>query len=335
MVALLVLHEALYRASPHGTSAVFRLVLAVVTGLTVQMFVLYQVVNFFQYLDYDDYDVYVCLATPLISLALIAGGYAFTGLSSKDLDDLQREWLSSLGSLLLTYAVLWSAGSALVLFAPRVFDLGDPQLPAWASKFSVPSGILGTLISGAVTAWQGFSAKTAPGLAVKIALPLLVLFIAVGSARLTDPILRYAGATSAVLHGDVIGNTALSMVLTLCVLTIVVGVFLSRFLDVNHFSRHAFYRDRLIRAYLAASRVAPPNNRDPDPTTGFDPADDLKMSDLAGQRPLHVLNMAVNLVKGGELAWQSRKAESMIATRYYCGAGGEPGSPGHFRPSVN
>lgn len=56
-----------------------------------------------------------------------------------------------------------------------------------------------------------------------------------------------------------------------------VGAFiLSRFIGVNKFSMHALYRNRLIRAYLGASRY----NRDPDRFTGFDEHDNLQMYEL-------------------------------------------------------
>jgi hypothetical protein len=50
----------------------------------------------------------------------------------------------------------------------------------------------------------------------------------------------------------------------------------SRFIGVNVFSMHAMYRNRLVRAYLGASRV----HRDPNQFTGFDPSDNLSMHDL-------------------------------------------------------
>ncbi len=37
------------------------------------------------------------------------------------------------------------------------------------------------------------------------------------------------------------------------------------------------------------------------------------------QRPLHVVNMTLNLVRGENLAWQERKAESFTATPLHCG----------------
>jgi Patatin-like phospholipase len=48
---------------------------------------------------------------------------------------------------------------------------------------------------------------------------------------------------------------------------------LSMCIGVNKFSMHALYRNRLIRAYLGASRYT----RSPNPFTGFDPNDDLRM----------------------------------------------------------
>nr|MDP9121219.1 hypothetical protein [Acidobacteriota bacterium] len=87
--------------------------------------------------------------------------------------------------------------------------------------------------------------------------------------------------------------------------------------NANRFSMQAGYRNRLIRAYLGASK----RNRQPNLFTGFDTNDDVYLSDLRANRPLPVINMALNLVRGGNLAWQERKAESFTATPLHCGAG--------------
>ena len=61
------------------------------------------------------------------------------------------------------------------------------------------------------------------------------------------------------------------------ILVLAIGaIILSRFISVNRFSMHGLYRNRLIRAYLGASRYA----RDPDGFTGFDPHDNLQMYEL-------------------------------------------------------
>ena len=62
-------------------------------------------------------------------------------------------------------------------------------------------------------------------------------------------------------------------------------------------------------------RVVRADTRKPNLFTGFDPQDDFKLHELKPERPLHVINGALNLVKGEELAWQERKAESFTMSR--------------------
>jgi hypothetical protein len=86
--------------------------------------------------------------------------------------------------------------------------------------------------------------------------------------------------------------------------------------NINRFSMQAGYRNRLIRAYLGASNA----HRVPNLFTGFDAKDNVFLSELRWNRPLPVINMALNLVRGSNLAWQERKAESFTATPLHCGA---------------
>jgi hypothetical protein len=92
-------------------------------------------------------------------------------------------------------------------------------------------------------------------------------------------------------------------------------------MGANAFSLHGMYGNRLVRAYLGASR----EDRSPDPFTGFDPLDNLPLSRFVevsrGQALFPVLNMALNLVRpsGRRLAWQQRKAASFTATPLHCG----------------
>ena len=81
-----------------------------------------------------------------------------------------------------------------------------------------------------------------------------------------------------------------------------------------------FYRNRLVRCFLGASR-----KRKPHPFTGFDDDDDLPLT-AAGRhapdgriRPYPIFNAAINLVGGKNLAWQERKAASFVFTPDYCG----------------
>jgi hypothetical protein len=106
---------------------------------------------------------------------------------------------------------------------------------------------------------------------------------------------------------------------------------------INLNSLHAIYGNRLVRAYLGASRTSTDPKRDPDPITTFDPADDFPLADLAVgpayDGPYLLVNAAMNLVHGGELAWQERKAAPFVFTPLYCG-GGAGGEPNAYRPTV-
>jgi len=111
--------------------------------------------------------------------------------------------------------------------------------------------------------------------------------------------------------------------------------FLTQSMGANTFSLHGMYGNRLVRAYLGATRA----QRRPHWFTGFDPDDNMPLTDcqgaplpnaglpggappLAGKRCLvPVINIALNLVRPSDntMAWQQRKAESFTATSMYCG----------------
>jgi hypothetical protein len=131
-----------------------------------------------------------------------------------------------------------------------------------------------------------------------------------------------------------------------------------RAVNVNLFSLNAFYANRLARCFLGASRSraewagrwdehrrcrlagaptgAAPLHRDADRVTGFDARDDLPLADLAigneavpttapgGPRcywgPHHLVNTALSLIAGDELAWRDRKAASFVLTPLACGS---------------
>ena len=102
-------------------------------------------------------------------------------------------------------------------------------------------------------------------------------------------------------------------------------------ININRFSLHAIYRNRLVRAFLGASRP----KRNPDAFTGFDPDDNPPMHTLwpkpdhegkwparkpADWRPFHVINMALNVVSTRRLSWQERKAEAFTVSPLHSGS---------------
>jgi hypothetical protein len=99
--------------------------------------------------------------------------------------------------------------------------------------------------------------------------------------------------------------------LLIFVATTAVTILLSLRVNINEFSLHYFYKNRLVRCYLGASST---KTRVADSFTGFDPQDDILLKDLrcatpepGTARPLApfpIVNATLNITAGTELATQ-------------------------------
>ena len=93
--------------------------------------------------------------------------------------------------------------------------------------------------------------------------------------------------------------------------------------DINEFSLNGFYRSRLARCYLGATRN--PEERNPQKFTGFDDDDDLKMAELLDAQntpsgPLHIVNCALNLGGSSDLSLHTRHSANFTLTPITCGS---------------
>jgi hypothetical protein len=277
---------------------------------------------------YDD-RLYTWLSVPaLLGVFAVAQGL-LVATTSTITDDEDREWWSRSMAWIFIAVVCYFAFSGIVLMTPTLAG----RLPSlqWQS--------LATAVAGLIASGLGFSPGTAatkdvkdgdpsssspsqlvlkfaPKLIMPVFLLLLVGLIATfneaASRQLADW-MRTPPAWSpfpAVKEPD-----AAAVELLLMLVLAIPALLLSRVIDANKFSLHAMYRARLIRTFVGASNAG----RKPNPFTGFDPRDNVHMVDLPS-RPLHVLNVTLNLVKGQNLAWQQRKAESFTATKYHTGS---------------
>ncbi len=254
------------------------------------------------------------LAFPAIMGVVAVSHSILVGLISRFTEDMDREWWSRAGGWVLLSGFAWFTLSGVVFLAAREMTW------LWSAG--------GALLSGGIASRLGFSPKTkadadagsgdAAGCnsllrAVQpYALPLLLLafvFALTVSLALANQQLARG------LDGFHFYSLYASGSLLLFTALIVTSLVFSFFININQFSLHSMYRSRLIRAYLGASN----DQRDPNPFTGFDPADNLHMNELR-TRPLHVVNMALNLVQGKTLAWQQRKAESFTSTKWHTGS---------------
>ena len=195
-------------------------------------------------------------------------------------------------------------------------------------------------ISGVITAWLGKSAKTPakPGegdqgfktiaysVALAIAGPIFAAILVVGISVGLDMLLLGDS-----LVGGLAGNSletwpVMAWLALGFAIAFLIAWIASRCVNINRFSIHALYRNRLVRAYLGASR----QERCPDRFTGFDRQDNLPAHWLWPPKPpehghntfclFHVVNITLNVVKTARLAWQQRKAESFTVSPLHCGA---------------
>lgn len=250
------------------------------------------------------------------------------GLIGSLYSDASREWWSRQGAWSSIFSLAWVAMFGVAFF-------GAPLLH-WAWLTFEPIANAGTAIGWLVMTWLGLKAGSGSAtgspdgncakreLAARLApyfftvgvfallSSLVQAVVAMPEPRCLQPITLpciYAAHTNATLA------TSGSTLLIAFALFLGAALLLGWRVDINKFSLYMLYRNRLVRAYFGASSAT----RKPHPFTGFDPDDDPQLADMADQRPYHIVNTALNLVSGEELAWQTRKAASFVFTPRFCG----------------
>jgi hypothetical protein len=254
---------------------------------------------------------YVAVAFPLVVALFLFAGALLVGLTSYITEDKDREWWARSGGILLSVALAWLVFATVVLYSEAIIHYLTwtvssvvGMLTGWGTaRLGGSSDTLSGRRHDAGAAASRTTVGTAKELASRFALPIFLFMLALILAR-----------ANAALLGVLPWQPAVPV---LAVLYVAIGLFSSYYINVNNFSLHAMYKLRLARAYLGASN--PHREKGAHRFTGFDEQDDVLMCKLSAQKPLHVINMALNLVGGTNLAWQQRKAESFTSTRLHTG----------------
>lgn len=280
-----------------------------------------------------DWMAYVAMGAPLVLLSFMGAVTLVVGFSSFVLEDEDREWLSRAAAWLLLFIIGWVGLCTLVLLVPQwVIHLFRGGWVAKGVALLLSAGGAG---SGVMTALGGLSPKTQAtkedtdhpqkqngkilDLALHLAALLFVVAVLIGLTLLTNVILSATGLVQQPWwnHEKLLEDTDPWVVLLLAAILVVIGGIMGRFINVNRFSLHGMYRNRLVRAYLGASNDDPARSK----FMGFAESDNFRMCELRPeQKPFHVVNIALNLVKGKRLAWQQRKAESFTISPLHCGS---------------
>jgi hypothetical protein len=274
----------------------------------------------------------VILGIPWVLVSQLFAEMVFVGLVSYEINsDDDREWLGRAAGWVAASAVIWIL-MTFIVFAGG-YLLIEKAGPWIASAFGGAGGV-----SGALTAWLGKSSKTPmkPGhekpspmakaynIGLAIAGPLFAALLVVGISVGLDLLLLGDSLIDGLATMRWEGLYTYGWLLVGLAAATGVATLASYCVNINRFSLHALYRNRLVRAYLGASR----QQRCPDLFTGFDNGDNVKAQYLwppkanEGRNTLrlfHVVNITLNLVKGTRLAWQQRKAESFTVSPLHSG----------------
>jgi hypothetical protein len=288
-------------------------------------------------------EFYACFAAPLFVLLFLLTVILFVGITSNLTDDEDREWWARFGAWALIVSVLWGVVSALVIFGPY-------GLMYLRYEFRVILAALGGA-SGVLTILGGKSEKTSShpeqegksgGLAdyaMALAAPIFALTLLIVFSLGTSFLIRQLAGVSFDWRDaapppysppnilNTVHYAPLDVLLMLAFALVALSLVMATRINVNKFSLHSMYRNRLIRAYMGASR--PQSERRPNPFTGFDAYDNLPMHELRHyhgapderkRKLMHVVNICLNLTSGHNLAWQQRKAETFTVSPLHCGS---------------
>lgn len=274
---------------------------------------------------------YAAFGPPALWLVYLVSQIIFLGIHSWAMTEDDREWFSRVQAWCLITMLTWVILSVLVFYGANIVNVSNLfSVKSDESVFRGAIFIAATLVAGVIAAFLEYGAETTSrneqtisgsicrvlrDLTIMVAAPLFIALLAILLSRSLEYLLDATkGFFDKVPFAyELIFPTAWLLSLFL------LSVFAAKTINVNGFSLHATYRNRLIRAYLGASVR---RQRDRDWFTGFGRDDDLHLSQLQNglpQKPLHIINATLNMVCGDQLGWQDRKGASFTFSPLHCG----------------
>ncbi len=261
---------------------------------------------------------------PVILLAFGLTVVSRMALLGKYFPDERREWWGRMGAVINKFALFWLliAGAALM-----GKDLAHASLVSWVG----PSATLATWLAAVGSAvraayssktngkeeGKGFQSKVLNVLGLigpylfiiglLVFLPVLIQPLLNIAIDFVDRLIEFFKTSLSAAHFNFIKEN--KKIVALILLTFVTGLItwrLSSRVGVNEFSMHHFYRNRLVRAYLGATRRKSSREKTANPFTGFDMLDDEKLSKFRNSQgyygPYPILNTALNASQFSDLS---------------------------------
>ena len=266
------------------------------------------------------------------------------GFSGRNTGEGLREWWTRFGTWLGIFAAIGLFLSAVGVYGPwlTITFFTNPHLNAikWTSVISWLGTVLGGLFAGKSSKTAGDGEGSSPTLEI-LARTGGFLFIVgsfiLGSTLLYLLLFEIFGpniplTVASALH--VLAGLSIGEILGTFAAALLIGLLFSWCFEINIFGLNQFYRNRIVRCYLGATRWTS-GMRKPNPFTKFDFNDDLKLSrfrtDSPGddkgvsdcdpyRGPFPIINCALNLAGSSDLSLNTRHSSSFTLTPLRCGS---------------
>ncbi|HMV59258.1 MAG TPA: patatin-like phospholipase family protein [Nitrospira sp.] len=244
-----------------------------------------------------------------------------------------REWWSRLGAWLGIYGIAWMLIVVAAIYGPLL----SAFLTNAATWSTATIGWLATTLAGIFAGKSGVTggaaakgmSEKALGWVAKLAPFVFITGLLVGIATVLHLIVAHlscfdgVGALGA-NYWALWNNPEPDFTWTMLAVCLIGLLLFGWRVDINEFSFNAFYRSRLVRCYLGATRsgAAGQSARSPQNFTGFDDADDLRLDELSKgpAGPLHIINCALNLGGSSDLELHTRHSAIFTLTPLHCGS---------------
>jgi hypothetical protein len=271
-------------------------------------------------------------APPLVLFAFSVTIVALIGMMGRQSTEGVREWWSRLGAWLSIYGAAWMIVAVSAVYTPD-WVYAAAHFHPWTA-LSTAGGWVGTVIAGLLAGHSDSTGNDESGrkkghpvlqFLAHLAPYMFIVGLLVGVATCLDLIVRNNTSEQSWwtlnISDQMVFLSVSFKILVGCLVALMVVAFR---VDINEFSLNAFYRNRLVRCYLGATRFEP-GERNPQNFTGFDDDDDVALAKLAdpghpAKGPLHLVNCALNLGGSSDLALHTRHSASFTLSPLHCGS---------------
>jgi hypothetical protein len=286
------------------------------------------------------------LGVPLMLGAQLVAEMVFVGLTSTQYNsDEDREWTGRAAGLSLLAGLGWLVIMHLAYISTDITFRAGAFFLKHRLEFLVAISLLFVvgIVAAAIVRRTRTSARQddqrevqakKANATLSVVAAVLVVVLVVGVSAMIDYCVLGQPIADIAQYEDAIASAQIRLLLAF-VTVLFVALISSANININRFSMHALYRNRVIRTFLGASN----KDRRPNPFTDFARDDNPCMDTLwpgprqakageektpAGARswhPFHIVNIALNVTSSERhLEWQERKAASFTVSPLHSGS---------------